>query len=306
MKAGVSGAGRIARLEKVLGFSLIWISLLLPASTPAQPVPMDLPPTQTPAISRLPDSYQPGPGWELVWADEFDGDALNEAHWTRQVLAAGTFNEEWQRYTASEENAFVADHCLVLQALHTAEAHAPGHYTSARLHTAQKLTWKHGKIAARIRLPRGPGVWPAFWMLGANCDENGGDTPWPHCGEIDIMELYGSKDDAVVEANLHYANAEGVHEQMGAVAYELEQGIFADGFHVFEIEWDSARIVWKVDGQAYASADLAGASRSAFHEEFFILLNLAIGGTWAGAPDATTGFPQRMEVDWVRVYEPGK
>ena len=154
-----------------------------------------------------------------------------------------------------------------------------------------------------MQLPYGEGIWPAFWMLGANCNENGGDTPWPQCGEIDIMELYGSKSDAVVEANIHSADADGAHQQMGAVSFHLESGTFADQFHVFEIEWDERRIVWKVDGREYVGTDISTGDDSEFHQPHFILLNLAVGGTHAGRPDATTRFPQSMCVDWVRVYQ---
>ena len=157
-------------------------------------------------------------GWQLVWADEFEGDRLNPDNWNRQVEPAGRFNEEWQHYTASEKNAYVEEGCLVIKAIHESDEHGMDQYSSARINSAQKQTFKYGKIAARIKLPYGAGMWPAFWMLGANCSENGGDTPWPFCGEIDILELYGSKDDGVVEANIHYANREGQHDQLKPIA----------------------------------------------------------------------------------------
>jgi len=122
-------------------------------------------------------------------------------------------------------------------------------------------------------------------------------------GEIDIMEFYGSKDDAMVEINLHSADADGAHQQMGVVPFHLESGKFADDFHVFEIEWDEHRIVWKVDGIQFASSDIAKGDVAEFHKPFYILLNVAVGGSWAGRPDATTRFPQCMYVDWVRVYQ---
>mgnify|MGYP001824532336 CR=1 FL=1 len=145
-------------------------------------------------------------------------------------------------------------------------------------------------------------MWPAFWMLGANCTEAGGDTPWPQCGEIDILELYGSKNNAVVEANIHYADEDGKHAMLQPPRFKLDDGIFADRFHVFEIEWNDREIIWRVDGIKYASTRIDSKDRSAFHREFFILLNLAVGGTWAGRPDDSTPFPQQMVVDWVRVY----
>ena len=258
---------------------------------------------QYPAANLPADSYEPGPGWELVWADEFEGETLDPKKWKRQVVGAGRFNDEWQRYTDSRENAYIDDGCLVIKAIHESESHGPDQYTSARLHTLPENGWTYGKIAARIQLPYGQGIWPAFWMLGANIDENGGDTPWPQSGEIDILEMYGSKDNAVVEANIHYAGRTGAHANMGAVGTRLEQGIFADNFHVFEIEWDADRIEWFVDGERFASTPISSEEFSEFHEPFFILLNIAVGGRSAGPADDSTGFPQTMYVDWVRVYQ---
>ncbi len=248
------------------------------------------------------DTYQPGPGWALEWSDEFDGDELDETNWNRQVESAGRFNEEWQRYTDSVDNAYVEDGRLVIKAIHESDTHGLDQYTSARLNTANKRSFRYGKIAARIKLPHGEGIWPAFWMLGVNIDENGGDTPWPESGEIDILELYGSKDDAAVEANLHYADRSGKHAHMGAVTFRLGHGRFADAFHVFELEWDEDRIAWLVDGQEFASQPIASSEMAEFHRDFFLLLNIAVGGTYAGRPDATTTFPQYLYVDWIRVY----
>jgi beta-glucanase (GH16 family) len=248
-------------------------------------------------------TYEPGAEWELVWADEFEGDAINTNNWNYQVLEAGRFNEEWQRYTDSSDNAFVEDGNLVIQANHVSDKHGLDQYTSARMNTANKQSWQYGKITARIRLPYGQGIWPAFWMLGSNIDENGGDTPWPQSGEIDILELYGSKDNGVVEANIHFADASDSHAMMGAESYELNEGIFADSFHIFELEWDENRFAWSVDGEEYASTPITADEMSEFHKDFFILLNIAVGGTYAGYPDDTTEFPQRMYVDWVRVYQ---
>jgi beta-glucanase (GH16 family) len=241
--------------------------------------------------------------WTLVWSDEFKESNIDTNNWNYQIVEAGKYNDEWQRYTNSSENAYIEDDCLVIKAIHESEEHGMDQYTSARLNTANKQTWKYGKIAARIKLPQGNGMWPAFWMLGANINENGGDTPWPQSGEIDILELYGSKDNAVVEGNLHYANQSNKHTMTGAVAYELDEDIFADDFHVFELIWEEEKITWLVDGEAYTSAPITAEEMSEFHKEFFILLNVAVGGAWAGRPDDSTTFPQYMYVDWVRVYQ---
>ncbi|MEO1437910.1 MAG: glycoside hydrolase family 16 protein [Bacteroidota bacterium] len=251
------------------------------------------------------DTYSPGPNWKLVWADEFDQPTIDTNNWNHQVLPAGNFNDEWQRYTNSSKNSYIEDSCLIITAIHESDQHGMDQYSSARLNTANNQAWTYGKVAARIKLPHGMGIWPAFWMLGANIDENGGDTPWPQCGEIDIMELFGFRSDAEVEANIHYADSSGQHAQMGAVGYHLKEGIFADDFHVFELEWTSEKMIWRVDGKAYVETPITDNERTEFHQDFFILLNVAVGGAFAGRPDKTTEFPQSMYVDWVRVYQEG-
>ena len=241
--------------------------------------------------------------WSLIWSDEFNADAIDSNYWNHQILEAGTFNEEWQRYTDSSANAFIEDSCLVIKAIHEGTEHGLNQYTSARMNTANKFSFKYGKISARVKLPFGNGIWPAFWMLGKNIDENGGDTPWPQCGEIDILELYGSKDNGVVEANAHFANKSGRHDMMGAESYKLKEGDFADDFHVFSLEWSEDQLKWFVDDRPYASMKINKPALSEFHNEFFILFNIAVGGTWAGYPDEETTFPQHMYIDWVRVYQ---
>jgi len=250
--------------------------------------------------------FQPSLNWELAWSDEFKADTINSNNWNLQIVEAGRFNDEWQRYTNSNNNAYIDNDCLVIKAVHESNEHGMDQYTSARLNTAQKHAWKYGKIVARMKLPKGEGIWPAFWMLGSNIDENGGDTKWPQSGEIDIFELYGSKDDALVEANAHYANISDSHAMMGATSYKLKQGKFADAFHVFELEWDADKISWLVDGEQFASMPIATDELSEFHKEFFILMNIAVGGTHAGKPDNTSTFPQYMYVDWIRVYKKKK
>ena len=241
--------------------------------------------------------------WKLKWADEFEKETIDTNNWTLQVVKAGRFNEEWQRYTNSNKNAYIENNNLVIKAIHETDKHGLNCYTSARLHTANKQSWKYGKIAARIKLPQGKGIWPAFWMLGSNINENGGDTPWPQCGEIDILELYGTKDDGLIESNVHYADSKGSHAMMGAASFKLDKGKFADEFHVFELEWDENQLAWFVDGKQFAKMDISSNELTELHKEFFILLNIAVGGTYAGRPNDTTNFPQLMYVDWVRVYE---
>ena len=283
---------------------LLLVASILSASLAAAPLSASAEDTvQYPAPNLKNDTYEPGTEWQLAWSDEFQGGAINEENWNIHAVDAGRFNEEWQRYTNSNENAYIEDGCLVIKAVHKSDSHGLDQYTSARLSTAHKQTWTYGKIAARIQLPYGKGIWPAFWMLGANIDENGGDTPWPQSGEIDILELYGSKDDAAVEANIHYADKAGAHAMLEAPRFTLDQGKFADSFHVFELEWDENRIAWLVDGEEHASTPISQDEFSEFHKQFFILLNVAVGGTYSGYPDSASPFPQYMYVDWVRVYQ---
>lgn len=255
-----------------------------------------------PASNLENDGYQAPKGWNLVWSDEFSTGFVDPKNWNRQVEPAGRFNKEWQRYTDGVDNAYIDRGCLVIKAIHTSDRHGMDQYTSARLNTAGKHAWKHGKVVARMQLPYGAGTWPAFWMLGANIDENGGDTPWPQSGEIDIMEFYGSKDNAVVEANIHYAGADDRHRQMGAEKFRLQEGRFADAFHVFAMEWDEEKIIWSVDGQEYARHSLSDPVYSELHQPLFILFNLAIGSS-SHRPDDSTQFPQYFYIDWVRVYQ---
>ena len=253
--------------------------------------------------TKAQSEYNPGTDWNLIWSDEFEGEKLDKTKWNRQVEKAGRFNKEWQRYTKSKKNAYVENNQLVIKAIHTGKKHDHDQYTSARLNTAGKFSFKYGKVAARIKLPKTEGIWPAFWMLGSNIDENGGNTPWPFCGEIDILELYGSRDPAVVEANIHFANKKGVHDQMGSKSYVLKEGIFANDFHVFELEWNKEKVSWFVDGKLYAYFSIEGKEFSMFHKEFFFLLNIAVGGEFSGRPDETSEFPEHMCVDWIRVYQ---
>ncbi|MEM9079377.1 MAG: glycoside hydrolase family 16 protein [Verrucomicrobiota bacterium] len=250
--------------------------------------------------AKNPDTYQPGSNWSLVWSDEFQGQTLNPDNWTRQILPK-PYNDEWQQYFDHEENAYLEDGYLVLKAIHHSNTHSPQQYTSARLHTGGKQSWQYGKIAARIQLPHGQGIWPAFWMLGANCDEIGGSTRWPECGEIDIFELYGSRDDGAIEVNFHYED--NGHQTMGAQNYKLPRGMFAEHFHIFELEWNHQHLIWRLDGKTIHTANITADTMQELHQPYYLLLNIAVGGEWAGRPDNTTSFPALMYVDWVRVYQ---
>jgi len=240
----------------------------------------------------------PRADWKLVWHDEFDGSGLDVTKWVRETGGGGWGNNELEFYTARAENARLEGGHLVIEA--RAEPFGNRQYTSARLKTAGLGAWKYGRIEARIRIPRGQGIWPAFWLLGDDIPQVG----WPACGEIDIMENIG-KEPGRVHGTVHgpqYSGAKGVsapYDQPGGGG-----GPFADDYHVYAVEWEANAIRWYVDSAHYATVtpkDLPG--RWVFDHPFFIILNVAVGGGWPGNPDSTTVFPQRMLVDYVRVYQ---
>lgn len=241
------------------------------------------------------EAAEPG---ELVWSDEFDGaagDAPDPANWNHETGDHGWGNQELQNYTESRENsALDGDGNLVI----TARQEADGSYTSARMTTQNNVEHSFGRVEARVQLPSGQGIWPAFWMLGSDFPE----TEWPDSGEIDIMEFIGS-DVGTVHGTVHgpgYSGGEGV----GASYDHPEGGDFSDGFHVFAIDWEPGSITWSVDGVPFntiTSEDVGG--EWVYDQEFFMILNVAVGGEWPGYPDETTEFPQEMKVDYVRVYD---
>ena len=243
--------------------------------------------------------------WTLVWSDEFnqpDGSAPDPAKWTYDLGAGGWGNNEPEYYTSRTNNVRIENGHLIIEAQR--ESYHGSDYTSARLKTQGKASWIYGRFEARMKVPRGQGMWPAFWMLGTNIPT----APWPNCGEIDIMENIGKKELALVHGTVHgpgYAGPGGIHEQ-----YSLpDGGAYADDFHVYAVEWSTNQIKWFVDGHEYFSVTPASLPKDAkwvFTQPQFILLNLAVGGNWPGYPDGTTTFPQRLTVDYVRVYAPSK
>jgi beta-glucanase (GH16 family) len=241
------------------------------------------------------NASQTPPAWLLVWHDEFDGAVLDTTKWVRETGGNGWGNAELEFYTDRVENARLENGYLVIEARH--EPFGNQAYTSARLKTQGLGAWKYGRIEARIQIPRGQGLWPAFWMLGDDI----GQVGWPTCGEIDIMENIG-KEPRTVHGTVHGPNYSGANGNSSA--YALTNGAFADSFHVFAIEWQPSVIQWFVDGTLYKTVlpgDLPG--RWVYDHPFFILLNVAVGGYWPGNPDSTTVFPQTMRVDYVRVYQ---
>ena len=244
------------------------------------------------------------PAWTLVWSDEFDGEAgapADRTRWVADTGGQGWGNRERQYYTPGAQNAALdgAGHLVITARVDSSHQcwYGACRYSSARLLTKGRFETTYGRIEARIRIPRGQGLWPAFWLLGADIDKVG----WPASGEIDVMENIG-REPAVVHGTLHgpgYSGDKGITS-----SDSLTSAAFADDFHLFAVEWTPDEIRWLVDGQEYRRAtptDLPTGSRWVFDHPFFLLLNVAVGGAWPGDPDASTTFPQRMIVDYVRV-----
>lgn len=246
--------------------------------------------------------------WTLTWSDEFDGPAgasFDRAKWVADTGGQGWGNQEREFYTTRAENiALDGNGDLVI----TARAESPGSndtcwygrcgYTSARIRTEGLFSQAYGRFEARIRIPRGQGLWPAFWMLGDNISSVG----WPQSGEIDIMENIG-REPTVVHGTMHgpgYSGANGI-----GGPDTLASGAFADDFHIYAVEWSPGEVKWLVDGREYfrtTPASLPAGTTWVYDHPFFLILNVAVGGGWPGDPDPTTVFPQQMIVDYVRAY----
>ncbi|MBB6429354.1 family 16 glycosylhydrolase [Algisphaera agarilytica] len=248
---------------------------------------------------------QDGPAWELVFAEEGDGEqgaAPDPAKWVHDIGGWGWGNQEPQTYTPGNDNAFYdGNGMLIIEARRenrTGEDGIAAEFTSARIKTQGIFSQRYGRIEGRLKLPEGQGIWPAFWMLGDTITSEG----WPACGEIDIMELLGHKPHEV-HGTLHgpgYSAGAGLQG-----SYHLaDGGSFADGFHVYAVEWEPKEIRWYVDGELYhtRTPEDAGLNEWAFEVPHFVILNIAVGGAWPGYPDETTQFPQQMLIDYVRVY----
>jgi beta-glucanase (GH16 family) len=241
------------------------------------------------------------PGWTLLWSDEFNaatGTGADTTKWNLVNKGDGFGNNELEFYTNRATNAYHdGNGFLAIKVIK--EAYMGRQYTSARLETSGKFEHLYGRYEARLQLPQGQGIWPAFWMLGNNI----GSAGWPTCGEIDIMENIG-KEPSIVHGSLHGPGYSGGNP-LGQ-AYTLPSGQkYADGFHVFAVEWELNVIRFFMDDILYGTktpADTPSGARWVYDHPFYLLLNVAVGGNWPGAPDSTTTFPQTMLVDYVRVY----
>ena len=259
-------------------------------------------PTSTPIATPEPLPVEAGKGWELVWSDEFDGDAINLENWSYELGGWGWGNGEAQYYTDRPENARVENGLLVIEARQ--EKYKDKYFTSARLITQDLQEFQYGRVEARVKVPPGAGLWPAVWMLGADFYRNPDDpfdANWPDAGEIDIMEYVGREPDLVF-GTLHgpgYAGAGGL------TRWNRQDFPIADEFHTYAIEWDETGITWFFDGQEFytVTPDVVGDREWVFDQEFFILMNVAIGGTFGGNVGLDTKFPTNMYVDYIRVYQ---
>jgi beta-glucanase (GH16 family) len=266
----------------------------------------DRPTTGTGSPTPAPATGAPAT-FTLFWSDEFDGPAgtpIDPLKWKHDIGGNGWGNNQLEYDTDSVSNvSHDGDGHLVITARRekfTGRDGVSRDYTSARINTSGRFEQAYGRFEARIQLPAGKGIWPAFWMLGANI----GGVGWPACGEIDIMENVGHEPSAN-HGSLHGPGYSGATPMTGIFSLPAGQR-FSDGFHVFAIEWEPAAVRWYVDGALYQTrtpSSLPAGTRWVFDHPFFVILNVAVGGNWPGSPDATTVFPQEMRVDWVRVYK---
>lgn len=245
-------------------------------------------------------------GYKLVWEDNFDGNELNMNDWNYEYHEPGWVNAEWQEYVDSRENIYVKDGKLVIQPIKTVDENGNAYYTSGRINTQNKHNFTYGKFEARLKVPSGKGFLPAFWMMPA---DEGFYGQWPKCGEIDIMEVLGD-DTTTAHGTLHFGEP---HTQRQGT-YQLTQGDFASEYHVFACEWEPGEMRFYIDGELYFTENDWFTKRSGFGESaypapydqpFYLILNVAVGGSWVGYPDETTEFGEnaQMVVDYVRVYQ---
>ena len=243
-------------------------------------------------------------GYDLLWNDEFSGGTLDETKWNYEPHEPGWTNEELQEYTTSTDNVFLRDGKLVIKAVKS-DKNGRDYYTSGKVTGQNKTDFTYGKVVVSAKVPEGQGLWPAIWMMPKDESYYG---QWPKCGEIDIMEVLGN-DVRTAYGTIHFGEPHG--EVQGT--YGLTSGSYADSFHEYSVEWEPGEIRWYIDGELYHSAnDWFTAEQgkdekpypAPFDQPFFVQMNLAVGGTWPGNPDASTDFDKaEFEIDYVRVYQ---
>ncbi len=240
-----------------------------------------------------PEEYE---GYNLFWQDEFNGNEVNTNDWDYDLGngSSGWGNNELEYYR--KENSWVADNVLTIEA--KKETFGNQNYTSCRLKTQQKFSYQYGRIDVRALLPQGKGVWPAIWMLGDNITQ----VSWPDCGEIDIMEMIGGTENTV-HGTAHWEYNGTQASSGGSKTIPSTDDNLSEAYHVFSVIWDENTLRWLIDDQQYGVLDITGSDMSEFHQPYFLILNLAVGGNWPGSPDQTTIFPQQMKVDYIRVFQ---
>lgn len=244
-------------------------------------------------------------GYNLLWHDEFNGTELNDVNWSYDPHKPGWTNAELQEYTESTDNVFIKDGALILKAIKTVDDSGKDYYTSGKVKSVRKQDFTYGKVCVRAKVPAGQGLWPAIWMMPTKESKYG---TWPRCGEIDIMEILGNQPE-ITYGTIHYGEPHA--EQQGS--YILEGETFADDFHEFSVEWEPGELRFYVDGNLFhtcndwftaAKGDAEKPYPAPFDQDFYVQLNLAVGGTWPGNPDETTDFSKaEFVIDYVRVYQ---
>ncbi len=241
----------------------------------------------------------------LIWNDEFNLPANSppdSSKWNYDLGGGGWGNNELETYTHSTENAVITDDPDALDGkalIIRARKSSGGGYTSARLKTQGKFTAVYGRIEARLKMPNGQGIWPAFWMLGANITT----VDWPTCGEIDVVEAINANPNKVY-GTLHGPGYSGDRGLQGSVT--IPTGTLDKAYHIYAVDWSPDKIVWSFDGIAYHTetpSTIPSGTHWVFNDApFFLIVNLAVGGNWPGYPNARTVFPQTFSVDYVRAY----
>ena len=228
--------------------------------------------------------------YQIIWSDEFNGSNLDSNKWNYDIGQGvwGWGNNELQYYTNDSSNIRVDTGYLHITAKQ--ENMGTANYTSARIKTQNKFDFQYGKTEARIKLPMGQGLWPAFWMLGSNITTVG----WPQCGEIDIMEHVNNS--SMIHGTHHFDNNGHVYNGNSISTTPSD-------FHIYAVEWNADSIKWFLDGQLFFQTDITSPAKTEFHNPYFLILNLAVGGVWPGSPNASTAFPSTMLIDYVRVYQ---
>jgi beta-glucanase (GH16 family) len=247
-----------------------------------------------------------------VWSDEFNGpdnSDVDPTKWVHEVSGTGNGNQELEYYTSGTDNAFQAGGYLHIVAKTSSNQYTCWYgscqYTSGKIVTKawgkpSLFEKQYGRFAARMKIPAGQGMWPAFWMLGNDIST----VNWPSCGEIDTMENIG-KNPATVYGTIHGPDMAKANVSLGGNSV-LGMGALADDFHEYAVEWKAGQVAFLLDGMTYFTATQSAFQGTwVFDHPFYLILNLAIGGGWPGSPDSTTVFPAELLVDWVRVYDPG-